>query len=55
MTTFTQRTSTRLNHRFHIDVGNLAKVCDELGLPHPMHLHGNNLEFPATSPRRSKP
>jgi formylmethanofuran dehydrogenase subunit A len=27
-------------------VANLAKICDELGLPHPMHLHCNNLGVP---------
>lgn len=27
-------------------VGGLARICDELGLPHPMHLHCNNLGAP---------
>jgi formylmethanofuran dehydrogenase subunit A len=27
-------------------ITNLAKMCDELGLPHPMHLHCNNLGVP---------
>src|SRR5580704_10975104 len=27
-------------------VANLARICDELGLPHPMHLHCNNLGAP---------
>lgn len=27
-------------------VSNLAKICDELKLPHPMHLHCNNLGTP---------
>jgi formylmethanofuran dehydrogenase subunit A len=27
-------------------VSNLARICDELGLPHPMHLHCNNLGTP---------
>jgi formylmethanofuran dehydrogenase subunit A len=27
-------------------VANLARMCDELGLPHPMHLHCNNLGTP---------
>ncbi len=27
-------------------IANLAKICDELGLPHPMHLHCNNLGVP---------
>jgi formylmethanofuran dehydrogenase subunit A len=27
-------------------VANLARICDELGLPHPMHLHCNNLGTP---------
>lgn len=27
-------------------VGGLAQICDELGLPHPMHLHCNNLGAP---------
>ena len=27
-------------------VSNLARMCDELGLPHPMHLHCNNLGTP---------
>ena len=27
-------------------VSSLAKMCDELGLPHPMHLHCNNLGMP---------
>ena len=27
-------------------VSNLARICDELGLPHPMHLHCNNLGVP---------
>ncbi|MEM8736418.1 MAG: formylmethanofuran dehydrogenase subunit A, partial [Planctomycetota bacterium] len=26
--------------------GNLARICDELNLPHPMHLHCNNLGAP---------
>ena len=32
----------------------LARICDDLGLPHPMHLHCNNLGGPATSRRRWK-
>ena len=35
-------------------VAQLAQIVDELGLPHPMHLHQNNLGVPATSPPRSK-
>ena len=27
-------------------VSSLARICDELGLPHPMHLHCNNLGTP---------
>jgi formylmethanofuran dehydrogenase subunit A len=27
-------------------VSNLSRICDELGLPHPMHLHCNNLGTP---------
>ncbi|MFM2095464.1 MAG: Formyltransferase/hydrolase complex Fhc subunit [Planctomycetota bacterium] len=27
-------------------IGNLARICDELGLPHPLHLHCNNLGAP---------
>ena len=27
-------------------ISNLARICDELGLPHPMHLHCNNLGTP---------
>ena len=27
-------------------VTELARICDELGLPHPMHLHRNNLGVP---------
>ncbi len=27
-------------------VGGLARICDDLGLPHPMHLHCNNLGAP---------
>jgi len=27
-------------------IGNLARICDDLGLPHPLHLHCNNLGAP---------
>jgi len=30
-------------------VAQLAQIVDELGLPHPMHLHQNNLGVPGTS------
>jgi formylmethanofuran dehydrogenase subunit A len=32
-------------------VGGLARICDDLGLPHPMHLHCNNLGAPGNVPR----
>lgn len=34
-------------------IGQLARICDEIGLPHPMHLHCNNLGALATSQRHS--